>query len=68
MPGLNKTTILRAIESGKITGTKDLFGEWQIERAGLHPTPSTVVQTWARKGLCPSAGIFRTAPGALGVG
>jgi hypothetical protein len=34
--GLNKTTILRAIESGKITGTKDLFGEWQIERAGLH--------------------------------
>jgi hypothetical protein len=34
--GLNKPTILRAIESGKIIGTKDLFGEWQIERAGLH--------------------------------
>jgi hypothetical protein len=25
--GLNKTMIMRAIESGKITGTKDLFGE-----------------------------------------
>ena len=34
--GLNKTTILRAIESGKITSTKDLFGEWQIARAELH--------------------------------
>jgi hypothetical protein len=34
--GLNKTTIMRAIETGKIAGTKDLFGEWQIDRAELH--------------------------------
>ncbi len=31
--GLNKTTILQAIKSGKITGTKDAAGQWQIELA-----------------------------------
>jgi hypothetical protein len=34
--GLNKTTILRAIKEGKITGTKDELGEWQVEPAALH--------------------------------
>ena len=34
--GTNKTTILRAIRSGKITGTKDDHGSWQIEPAELH--------------------------------
>jgi hypothetical protein len=34
--GLNKTTILRAIKSGKISGLKDENGEWQIEPAELH--------------------------------
>lgn len=34
--GLNKTTVLRAIKSGKITGTKNGFGEWLIEPAELH--------------------------------
>ncbi len=31
--GLNKTTILQAIKSGRITGTKDAAGQWQIEPA-----------------------------------
>jgi hypothetical protein len=34
--GLNKTTILRAIKSGKISGVKDENGEWHIEPAELH--------------------------------
>jgi hypothetical protein len=33
---LNKTTILRAIKSGKISGVKDENGEWHVEPAELH--------------------------------
>jgi hypothetical protein len=31
--GLNKSTILRAIKIGQITGT---FGEWRVEPVELH--------------------------------
>jgi hypothetical protein len=34
--GLDKVTILKAIKDGKVAAAKDLFGEWQIERAALH--------------------------------
>jgi hypothetical protein len=34
--GLNKSTILRAIKSGQIIGTKDRFGEWRVEPVELH--------------------------------
>jgi hypothetical protein len=34
--GLNKSTVLAAIETGQITGTKDLFGEWKITDSDLH--------------------------------
>ena len=34
--GLNKTTILRAIKSGKISGTIDEHGHWHLEPAELH--------------------------------
>ena len=34
--GLNKSTILRAIKSGQITGRKDQFGEWRVEPVELH--------------------------------
>jgi len=34
--GVNKSTILRAIKAGKISGAKDEHGEWQIEPAELH--------------------------------
>jgi hypothetical protein len=34
--GADQLTILRAIEGGQIAAAKDLFGEWQIERAALH--------------------------------
>ena len=31
--GLNKSTVLRAIKSGKISAAKDEHGEWQIDAA-----------------------------------
>lgn len=34
--GTNKTTILRAIKSGKVSGTKDEHGAWHVEPAELH--------------------------------
>jgi hypothetical protein len=34
--GLNKSTILRAIRSGKVSSTKDVHGQWCIEPCELH--------------------------------
>jgi hypothetical protein len=34
--GLNKTTVLRAIKTGKISGVRDKNGEWCVEAAELH--------------------------------
>jgi hypothetical protein len=34
--GKSKPTILRAIQSGKVSAEKDVQGEWQIEPAELH--------------------------------
>lgn len=34
--GTNKTTILRAIKAGKVSGAKDEHGAWLIEPAELH--------------------------------
>src|SRR5258708_30548535 len=34
--GLNTASILRAIKSGKISGTKDALGQWWVEPAELH--------------------------------
>jgi hypothetical protein len=34
--GMSKTSILRSIKSGRISGTKDEFGQWCIEPCELH--------------------------------
>ena len=34
--GLNKSTVLRAIKSGKISAAKNEHGEWQVDPAELH--------------------------------
>lgn len=34
--GLNKSTILRAVKNGRISGTKDDLGVWHVEAAELH--------------------------------
>ena len=46
--GLNKTTVLRAIKSGKISGTKTETGEWQVEAAELHRVYPPVARTELR--------------------
>lgn len=34
--GVNKTTVLRAVKSGKISGTRDEHGNWRLEPAEVH--------------------------------
>ena len=34
--GVYKSTVLRGIKTGRLTGTKDAFGQWRIEPAELH--------------------------------
>jgi hypothetical protein len=34
--GVNKSTVLRAIKSGRLSGAKDVHGEWRIDPAELH--------------------------------
>ena len=34
--GINKSTVLRSIKSGRMTATKDALGQWRIEPAELH--------------------------------
>jgi hypothetical protein len=34
--GLNKTSILRAIKTDDISGTRDALGRWSVEPADLH--------------------------------
>ena len=40
--GLDKTTILRAIRDGKISGTRDERGVWYVEPGELHRLQSPV--------------------------
>ena len=34
--GINKSTVLRAVKAGRISGTKDEFGTWHVEAMELH--------------------------------
>src|SRR5215467_8864266 len=51
--GLNKSTVLRAIKAGKISGTKDEHGEWHIEAAELHCVYPPVAAAAAGNGALP---------------
>ena len=42
--GLSKTTILRAIQEGRIAGIQDERGEWHIEPAELHLLSPSIAQ------------------------
>ena len=48
--GVNRSTILRAIKNGKISGQRDASGAWNVEPVELHrvfppkPTPEAVPQ------------------------
>jgi hypothetical protein len=43
--GLNRTTILGAVKSGKISGAKDEHGEWHIEPCELHRVYPPIART-----------------------
>jgi len=47
--GLNKTTALRSIKSGKISGTRDPLGQWRIDAAELHRVYPPVADAAAAK-------------------
>ena len=47
--GLNKTTALRSIKSGKISGTRDPLGQWAIDAAELHRVYPPVADATAVK-------------------
>ena len=51
--GLDKMTILRAIEGGTVAAAKDLFGEWQIERAALHRVFPPVAERGSERDAVP---------------
>jgi hypothetical protein len=55
--GLNRTTILRAIKSGKISGAKDEHGEWHIEPCELHRVYPPVAHTDATPQCAPSEDV-----------
>ncbi len=69
--GTNKTTILRAIKSGKVSGSKDDHGNWLVEPAELHRIyPLADDRNAARNGAtqqyaAPSAVAFETQIAAL---
>jgi hypothetical protein len=48
--GKGKPAILKAIQSGKISGVKDSHGEWQIEPAELHRVYPPVSETASETG------------------
>ena len=51
--GLSKSTVLRAIKAGKISGTKDEHGEWHIQTAELHRVYPPVAAAAAGNGALP---------------
>src|SRR5262249_1671352 len=57
--GLNKSTVLRAIKAGKISGTKDEHGEWHIEAAELHRVYPPVAAAAAGNGALPRDDLAR---------
>jgi hypothetical protein len=59
--GVNKSTVLRAIKSGKLSGTKDEHGEWHVEPAELHRVYPPVADAAAGTDALPHAAGNSTA-------
>jgi hypothetical protein len=57
--GLNKTTVLQAIQTGRISGSKTELGEWLVDPAELHRLYAPLagsVATGSATGDAPPAG------------
>jgi hypothetical protein len=64
--GINRSTVLRAIKSGKISATKDeLTGAWQIEPAEMHRLYPPVAVPDAPAGAMPKDAIPNATTDAL---
>ena len=67
--GLSKSTILKAIECRQITGTKNLFGEWEIEHSELHQACPSLAENAVEDGppssAAPDAATLEAEIGAL---
>ena len=46
--GVNRSTILRAIKSGRISATKDELGAWVLEPVEVHPILSACCSGWGK--------------------
>ena len=53
-----KSTVLRAIKAGRISGTKDEQGEWHVEPAELH----RVYPSRPGRGALPRSGAVPRSP------
>ena len=51
--GVNRSTILRAIKSGRISGTKDELGAWSVEPVELHRVFAPVTSAEAKPSAVP---------------
>jgi hypothetical protein len=51
--GVNKSTVLRAVKAGRISGTKDEFGTWHVEAVELHRVFPPVATAAASPGALP---------------
>ena len=47
--GLEESLILKAIEDGQITGTKNVSGEWHVEDAELHSLYLSIAQDYCKR-------------------
>jgi hypothetical protein len=47
--GLEESLVLRAIEDGHITGTKNVSGEWHVEDAELHSLYLSIAQDYCKR-------------------
>jgi hypothetical protein len=63
--GTNKTTILRAIKGGKITGTKDAHGQWFVEPAEVHRVYPAVADAVGNAAVTPQYAMADAAELAL---
>ena len=63
--GVNKSTVLRAVKSGRISGTKDEFGTWHVEAVELHRIFPPVADAAASTDAVPRHAVPDAATDAL---
>jgi hypothetical protein len=63
--GVNKSTVLRAVKAGRISGTKDEFGTWHVEAVELHRVFPPVASAAASSDALPRHASHDAATDAL---